>query len=78
MADLDHLGVHEVDHLPLVVLPVDGHAEKRIAHGILVREVEIEVVAFVGNLFAGKSDYARAVIAFDGGFLPFDAPAALY
>src|SRR4029077_16816668 len=33
VADLDHLGVHEADHLPLVVLPVDRHAEKRIARG---------------------------------------------
>ncbi len=47
--DLAHLAGHVLRHPDVVVLPVEGHAQQRLAVGVLVGRIEVEVVVAVGH-----------------------------
>ena len=54
-ADFHAFGDGELDHLALVVVPVERQAQQRIAQMVLVGGIEVHEVIFVGDVLAGKS-----------------------
>ena len=49
LGDLLCLAGHELSHFDVVFLPIEGHAQKRLAEYIAIGGIEIEVIVAVGH-----------------------------
>src|SRR5205085_4054948 len=58
------------NHLPLVRLPVEGHAEQWVSEDVAVVRVEVEVVLPVGRRLALEADGDDALVVLPDRLLP--------
>jgi hypothetical protein len=74
LGDLAHFLDHEAVHLDVVFLPVEGHAQQRLAVGIAVGRIQIEVVATVGLVRAVGVHRHLVGVVIGGRAFPLAAP----
>jgi hypothetical protein len=68
----------ELCHPPFVIPPVQRQAEQWVTKMVLVRRVQIHVVASVSQMLAAEEDVARSVVVIERRPLPFRPPGGFH
>ncbi len=74
LRDLLHLPGHVLRHLDVVVLPVEGHPQQRLAVRIAIGRIEVEIDVAVRHVGAVRVHRDRVRVVVLDGLLPRRAP----
>ncbi len=74
LADLGRFGGDVLGHLEIVLREVEGHAQERLAPGILVGRIEIEIILSLRHRAAVNAEHHRVVVVLGDRLLPALAP----
>src|SRR5215469_9545259 len=64
----------EIDHFAFVVSPIERETQQRVAQLVFIERIEVHVVGFVSEVFAGENNRSRTIVVGNRRFLPFGSP----